>query len=132
MIGMGALTRGATGFTGHAIGAGINVGMEKLSGESTGQALVKGVGWYIAEQYVTGAMMLPMLVDVGKGIYNAKHEHDLYGKGQLAKYYKAGFGSGFNDNYATATMRQRGVQALQQSKMNARSVLGSEARAFHR
>lgn len=120
------------GFVNHAIGFGMNVGMEKFSGESTGKAIAKGAMWTVADAYIGGAMLVPMFVDMGKAAYTYKHEHDLYGQGQLAKFYKAGFGSGFNDNYATATMRQRGVQALQQSKMNARSVLGSEARTFHR
>lgn len=37
------------------------------------------------------------------------------------------FGSGFKDNSVAATSRQRGVAAIQNSRLNARSVLGSEA-----
>lgn len=36
-------------------------------------------------------------------------------------------GMGFRDTEATATMRQRGVMAIQNSRLNARSMLGNEA-----
>lgn len=36
-------------------------------------------------------------------------------------------GMGFRDTEATATMRQRGVMAIQNSRLNARSILGNEA-----
>lgn len=36
-------------------------------------------------------------------------------------------GGGFRDTEATATMRQRGVMAIQNSRLNARSMLGNEA-----
>jgi hypothetical protein len=41
------------------------------------------------------------------------------------------FGSGFKDNTVAATSRQRGVMAIQNSRLNARSVLGSEAAPLH-
>lgn len=37
------------------------------------------------------------------------------------------FGSGFKDNEVAATSRSRGVMAIQNSRLNARSLLGSEA-----
>jgi len=40
-------------------------------------------------------------------------------------------GMGFKDNAVAATSRQRGVMAIQNSKLNARSVLGSEAASMH-
>lgn len=40
-------------------------------------------------------------------------------------------GNGFNDTSRAQTMRQAAVQAIQGSKMNARSALGGEARLFH-
>lgn len=39
----------------------------------------------------------------------------------------APFGMGYHDTLAAATSRARGVQAIQNSRLNARSVLGSEA-----
>jgi hypothetical protein len=41
------------------------------------------------------------------------------------------FRSGFVDSEKAATMRQRGVQAIYRSQLNARSALGSEALAYH-
>jgi hypothetical protein len=36
------------------------------------------------------------------------------------------FGAGYKDNEVAATSRARGVQAIQNSRMNARSLLGAE------
>lgn len=134
LLGFGAAVKGATnmGFASHAIGIGMNIGFQKMSGDSTGEAVVKGALWYGAEKLVPGAMMLPMLVDAGKAGYEMYMDNKLYGQGKIQQYYHAGFGGNFNDTQQAYTMRQRGVQALQQSKMNARSVLGSEARTYHR
>jgi len=41
--------------------------------------------------------------------------------------YKPAFGMGYKDNEVAATSRARGVMAIQNSRLNARSVLGSEA-----
>lgn len=38
----------------------------------------------------------------------------------------------YQDTQQAATMRQRGMEAISQSRMNARSALGGEARALHR
>lgn len=49
-------------------------------------------------------------------------------KGQIDK---APFGMGFKDNSVLMTARQRGVMAISNSRLNARSVLGNEASALH-
>lgn len=49
-------------------------------------------------------------------------------KGQIEKPV---FGMGFVDNEVAATSRSRGVMAIQNSRLNARSVLGAEAGALH-
>jgi hypothetical protein len=49
-------------------------------------------------------------------------------KGQIDK---SPFGMGYRDNTVAATSRARGVQAIQNSRLNARSVLGSEAGMMH-
>lgn len=41
------------------------------------------------------------------------------------------FGMGYRDNMINATSRQRGVNAISNSRLNARSVLGSEASYIH-
>lgn len=45
-------------------------------------------------------------------------------KGQIDK---APFGMGYRDNQVAATNRQIGIQAIQNSRVNARSILGNEA-----
>jgi hypothetical protein len=40
-------------------------------------------------------------------------------------------GMGFRDNTVAATARQRGVMAIQNSRLNMRSALGSEASAMY-
>lgn len=134
MLGFGSAVKGgmASGLASHALGIGMNIGFQKMSGDSTGEAVVKGAAWYAAEKFVPGAMLLSTLVDVGKAGYEMYHDDKLYGQGRIQQYYRGNFGGNFNDTQQAYTMRQRGVQALQQSKMNARSVLGSEARTFHR
>jgi len=44
---------------------------------------------------------------------------------------KSTMGMGYRDNTVAATSRQRGVMAIQNSRLNARSILGSEAAAMH-
>lgn len=41
------------------------------------------------------------------------------------------FGMGYRDNEVASTSRQRGVMAIQNSQLNARSMLGSEAAGLH-
>lgn len=49
-----------------------------------------------------------------------------------SKAYGASFGGNFQDSSNAATMRQRGISAIQNNGLNARSVLGSEARQYFR
>lgn len=46
--------------------------------------------------------------------------------------YQANFGGNYVDTQQAYTMRQRGLQAIQNSNMNVRSTLGSEARQYVR
>ncbi|MGL4820583.1 MAG: hypothetical protein ACRC5C_11480 [Bacilli bacterium] len=45
--------------------------------------------------------------------------------------YQNTIGRGFNDTQAAQTMRQAAIQAIQGSKMNARSALGGEAKILN-
>jgi hypothetical protein len=53
------------------------------------------------------------------------------GKSMQGSINKPAFGMGFRDNTVTATSRQRGVMAIQNSRLNMRSALGSEAAYMH-
>lgn len=142
MFGFGSIAKGAVegsskgmsnAFLGAATGMGMNVAFEKMSGASTGDAVKNGVMWYAGEQLLGGGlMMVPMLVQGAEAGYGAYRDHKLYGKGKIAQHYKSNFGGNYQDTQQAYTMRQRGVQAMQASRMNARSVLGSEARTLHR
>ena len=52
------------------------------------------------------------------------------GRSMIGSIDKPVMGMGFRDNTIAATSRQRGVMAIQNSQLNARSVLGSEASAL--
>lgn len=67
--------------------------------------------------------------DIGRGMTALNKQHQ-------ARYYNSvgtgSIGSGtFRDNDAAYTMRQRSMQAISQSRLNARSALGNEARSLH-
>lgn len=119
------------GFVSHALGVTANVGGELMGGADVGTALVKGAFWAAAEAVVPGAALIQPMIDAGdfatQQYLGYKHE----GKGKIQSYYRPGFGGNFQDSQSGYTMRQRSVQAMQQSKINARSVLGSEAKTFH-
>lgn len=68
--------------------------------------------------------------DVGKGIGNMMMGGVNFAKDALKSMQgtinKPIFGAGFKDNEVAATSRARGVMAIQNSRLNARSMLGSE------
>jgi len=141
-FGLGSLARGvakgsskgmASVATGAVAGIGMNTAFEKMMGSDNATALKNGTMWYVGERLVgQGVMMIPMVAEAAQAGYSMYRDHQLYGKGEIAQYYKSNFGGNFQDTQQAYTMRQRGVQAMQQSRMNARSVLGSEARTLHR
>jgi len=88
----------------------------------------------IAGQIVSAVMLADLAMDVGKlgvevfksGVDFAKEAAISY-KGSINKGV---MGMGYRDSTVAATSRARGVQAIQNSRLNARSVLGSEAGAM--
>jgi len=88
----------------------------------------------IAGQIVSAVLLADLAMDVGKlgvevfksGVDFAKDAAISY-KGSINKGV---MGMGYRDNTVAATSRARGVQAIQNSRLNARSVLGSEAGAM--
>jgi hypothetical protein len=125
--------------------AGEKVGMKtvgKLALEKGGQKIAAKLGAAMALQavpiagQVVGALMLAdMVVDIGKlGMEGVKSGID-FAKDAVKSYRgsidKGVMGMGYRDNTVAATSRQRGVMAIQNSRLNARSVLGSEAGAMH-
>lgn len=135
MIGVSSLARGITGgangMATHAIGAGMSIGAEKmLGGKDMGSAIASGAFWYAADVVLPGSWMLPMVADgVTAGVTGFK-DHQKYGAGRKEKLASANFGGNFQDTEQGYTMRQRSMQAINNSRMNARSILGSEARTL--
>lgn len=84
---------------------------------------------------VNVAMAAWLAWDVGKmigGMVSAANKRRAQLKKDVAKSVKGQidkpvFGMGFVDNEVASTSRSRGVAAIQNSRLNARSVLGSEA-----
>ena len=124
----GALST-ADGFfrEGIHIGAKAVIGPEattlgKLVGKGYATGALKGVsiaGWVLlAHDLALGAGKL-----IGAGVKGA------IGAAQstIGSINKGVMGMGFKDNVVAATSRQRGVMAIQNSRLNARSALGSEA-----
>jgi hypothetical protein len=103
-------------------------------GESRGSAAVKAVGsnilWMIPGMgYVQAGMMASELTPaLIKGVAGAGQQQAR----RQSRAYRANFGGGYSDTQNAYTMRQRGVQAIENNRMNTRSVLGSEARTLAR
>lgn len=80
---------------------------------------VTGASWVMLAH--DAAMLAGRAVGgVTKGIVDA-------GRSTMGSIDKPVMGMGFKDNTVAATSRQRGVLAIQNSQLNARSILGSEA-----
>ena len=97
-------------------------------GEGKGTALAKSAAEFVAWQAAPlpmFALMAKDLATVGMqmGAANGKRYADA-----TSRAYKANFGGSYQLTENAYTMRQRGVQAIDNSRMNTRSVLGSEAR----
>ena len=103
-------------------------------GESRGSAAVKVVAENALWAMPGGAaiMTAKMVGDVLPAMSGAIGSAGRNQAARQSRAYKANFGGNFQDSQNAYTMRQRGVQAIQNNQMNVRSVLGSEARTFHR
>lgn len=111
--------------------------MKEIGYSATKKLAVSGAGKMMAARYA--AMAIPglnvlatasLIYDLGKmggeviksGINLAKDANKSL-QGSIAK---PAFGMGYKDTEAAATSRSRGVQAIQNSRLNARSALGTE------
>jgi hypothetical protein len=119
---------------GFAIGAGLDM-MDSVSqgrgvGESAFKAVASGVMWNMIGGGTATALMLAPVVPALASAVLAKND-------QLASQHRMNRDPGnlnfsYTDTQQALTMRQAAVQAIQGSKMNARSALGGEARLMHR
>jgi hypothetical protein len=62
--------------------------------------------------------------------FNRRHKHIDLGNGE--RINQATFGGNFVDSAQAATLRQRQLQSLRQTRIQTENILGSEARQLHR
>lgn len=106
------------------------------AGDSFGVAGAKwattSIGFAVAPWLTTTAMMAPAAVQGVQAAHQFRRERGE----QIAEMKRSHRGVGtvggnYVDTQRAATMRQAAVQAIQGSKLNARSALGGEARIFN-
>jgi hypothetical protein len=129
-FGGNALMRGIGG--GKTIGTGFK--MMRAGARSEGMLAMR-----LGGTRMLGAAMGPLSIisnaqlmyDIGKGVGKIAVGGMNFAKDAIKSMQgsinKPMFGTGFKDNEVAATSRSRGVMAIQNSRLNARSLLGSEA-----
>ena len=115
------------------------VGMAAQYARSGGSRVVAAKMGAMGAARIGGAALGPLNVlatgqlmyDIGKGIGKMAVGGINFAKDAMKSMQgtinKPMFGTGFKDNEVAATSRARGVMAIQNSRLNARSLLGSEA-----
>jgi len=140
-----AMFEKAMGGPGTAVDDAMNAINSKTVRKAAGSAFkagekkvaVKLAGRYAAAQYakVSGPLNIvgtaAVAYDLGKmaatGIVSAGNFAKEAVKSMQGSMRKPLFGMGYQDNEVAATSRSRGVMAIQNSRLNARSMLGAEA-----
>lgn len=122
------LKNGLFGKYGFGIWAGVSAVGNMKNGDNFGTAVVKGFGeamlWETAPLAMTAwslASAAPSVISAG---YNWYRQRDFWFRNQ----HLPNFGGMYQDTQRAMTMRQAAIQAIQGSKLNARSALGGEAR----
>jgi hypothetical protein len=93
------------------------------------QLLKRGGAYALRSASIVGnvALVYDLGKLAGKGVMAAGNFAKDAVKSMQGSMHKPLFGMGFRDNEVAATSRARGVAAIQNSRLNARSMLGSEA-----
>ena len=115
-------TYGVRGTAKLLTGAGGKEGIKLVAGAFGGAAL------NVANPIMTAAMVYDLSKMAATAIIggSARFAKDAI-KSAQGQINKPAFGMGYVDNEVAATSRARGVMAIQNSRLNARSSLGSEA-----
>jgi hypothetical protein len=106
-------------------------GALQFAGTKTGAKVMATRGLTAAAKFAPGIGTAMLVYDLAKmggeivksGINLARDAQ----KSMQGSFGKPTFGMGYKDTEAAATSRARGVMAIQNSRLNARSLLGSEA-----
>lgn len=90
------------------------------------------IGFAVAPWLTTTAMMAPAAVQGVQAAHQFRRERGEQIADMKRSHRGVGtVGGNYVDTQRAATMRQAAVQAIQGSKLNARSALGGEARIFN-
>ena len=120
---------GSSGYVGTGVdlvtnlAAGDNLGTSLVKASATG--ILMGSNPVIMGLYQAGSIAK----DAYWGFQKWEHEKQQWWNKQYA--YNNRVGGNYVDTQRAQTMRQAAVQAIQGSKLNARSALGGEARLFN-
>lgn len=91
-------------------------------------AAMTTAAWTVAPGFTAGYEAIKFGKQLGESQGNAQREW----RRSAWDRSRATFGGNFQDTQIGATMRQRGVQAIQESRLQAHSHLANEARSLHR
>jgi len=138
MAGMGGMIKATHG--GLKSAGYLGVGMTALDfksnldqGQGVGEAALKSAAsfaaWSAAAPVMWGHMAATTGIDAVEAGYKWRKQRSEEMRSQLVSDRTVG--GNYIDSSRAQTMRQAAVQAIQGSKMNARSSLGGEARLFH-
>lgn len=116
------------GLGGVGIGAGIDTFMNMKQGDDFGTAALKGVATGMLWATMPGIMTAHLAATTAPGMINAANQYKRQKESWWYKQHLPNFGGQYQDTQRAQTMRQSAVQAIQGSKLNARSALGGEAR----
>ncbi len=136
--GAGNLLRKAGGpVIGTAIGVGTDVIFGAMEGLEPAEAIGRGAMYWAA----TGLLGVAPTMGLLAGIPLARAAATVLPTSYKRKaenwrsFHQSGYGhvgGGFQDTEHALTMRQAGVRAIHESRMNARSALGTEGKLMHR
>jgi hypothetical protein len=122
--------KGGFNIIGESFGAGLaeEVGAKvALKAGAVGLSRVAGAVLEPLNVFATGQMVYDIAKFGGKVLMKGENFAKDALKSMQGSINKPIFGAGFKDNEVAATSRARGVMAIQNSRLNARSLLGSEA-----
>jgi hypothetical protein len=109
-------------------GFAIDTFLNMKSGDDFGTAAVKGAFtgmlWHTMPGIMTAASVAQIAPAAINGVASWKRQKEAWWNQQ----FLPNFGGNYRDTQRALTMRQSAVQAIQGSKLNARSALGGEAK----
>lgn len=112
---------------------GVDAAMNMAGGDDIGTAAIKSAGTsllFASNPALMSALTIaPTAVQGVMGFQRGMQEKKDYWNSQMAGSNVVG--GNFQDSQRAQTMRQAGVQAIQGSKLNARSALGGEAKLLN-